>query len=110
MISGRAVGPEDKIVGLRSHQTQVECCGQLTIGAFLHGGGLLFAILRRSRTRAVDLKQATVDFRPVAEVCRRGTGLHPLRDGNGNGLGGRSVGNEPLVLLTRGKCCQHSRQ
>ena len=51
----------------------------------------------------VDLEQATVDFRPVAEVCRRGTGLHPFRDGNGNGLGGGSVGNEPFILLTRGK-------
>ena len=103
VVSGRAVGPENEIVGLRSHQTQVE-----RRGITRYRRSLLLPV---GLPVPVDLKQTAVDFRSVAEVRRRGACPRSLRDGNRNGLGGPSVGHEPLVLLTCGEGqCETRRQ
>ena len=103
LVAGlRAVGPEYEVILLLSHQPQVERCGVARYRC-----GLLLPV---GLAVPVDLEQAAVDLRAVAEIRRCGTGLYSLRNRDGNRLRGRSCGWRDLVLLTCGQGHRKARR
>lgn len=91
-----AVGPEDEVVGLRRYEPQVIERNRLAAHALFDAIVQLVAV--------VDFQNTAVDRGAGAESIGHGTGLYSALRNRYRKRGCRCyVGNEPFILLTRGK-------
>ena len=96
------VCPEHEVVGLRGYQTQIIECN-LLVAYRLHDTVVKLVAV-------VDFQNTAVDRGPFAEIIGHGTALHSaLRNTHRKRRRRPRIRCGHLVLLTCGKCCQHSR-